>query len=87
MYIVLLLSHMHCISCHKCMHQWLCVAGYGSTKVGLLEGLVATVVRSILRVPKYVPSDERFNVLVLVSGRAGPRLRSSCRCIGQRGSY
>ena len=69
------------------MHQWLCVAGYGSTKVGLLEGLVAAVVRSILRVPKYVPSDERFNVLVLVSETFDARLRSVCRCIGHRGSY
>ncbi|XP_013405547.1 wings apart-like protein homolog, partial [Lingula anatina] len=41
---------------------------FGSTKVGSQHGLLSTVLLCILQIPKYAPSDQKFDLLVLGLG-------------------
>ena len=42
------------------------VADYGSTRVGLVDGFLASVLSVLLSLPQFVPREERFDLLVLV---------------------
>ena len=41
-------------------------ADYGSTRVGLVDGFLASVLSVLLSLPQFVPREERFDLLVLV---------------------
>lgn len=42
------------------------VAEWGSTKTGEQEQLIVTALNCVLRVPRYIPQEQRFDVRVLV---------------------
>lgn len=44
----------------------LLLAEWGSTKTGEQEQLILTALNCVLRVPRYVPQEQRFDVRVLV---------------------
>lgn len=41
-------------------------AEWGSTKTGEQEQLTVTALNCVLRVPRYIPQEQRFDVRVLV---------------------
>lgn len=41
-------------------------AEWGSTKTGEQEQLIVTALNCVLRVPRYIPQEQRFDVRVLV---------------------
>lgn len=43
-----------------------CVTEWGSTKTGEQEQLIVTALNCVLRVPRYIPQEQRFDVRVLV---------------------
>lgn len=43
-------------------------AEWGSTKTGEQEQLTATALNCVLRVPRFIPQEQRFDVRVLVRG-------------------
>lgn len=44
----------------------LLLAEWGSTKTGEQEHLMLTALNCVLRVPRYIPQEQRFDVRVLV---------------------
>lgn len=47
----------------------LLLAEWGSTKTGEQEHLILTALNCVLRVPRYIPQEQRFDVRVLVRPR------------------
>lgn len=41
-------------------------AEWGSTKTGEQDQLIVTALNCVLRVPRYIPQEQRFDVRVLV---------------------
>lgn len=51
----------------SCFCFCVCVyAEWGSTKTGEQEDLIATALNCVLKVPQYLPQEQRFDVRVLV---------------------
>lgn len=48
------------------MMMSLLLAEWGSTKTGEQEHLMLTALNCVLRVPRYIPQEQRFDVRVLV---------------------
>lgn len=46
------------------------LAEWGSTKTGEQEHLILTALNCVLRVPRYIPAEQRFDVRVLVRPRS-----------------
>lgn len=54
------LASDHCVCVCLCL-EW------GSTKTGEQEDLIITALNCVLRVPQYLPQEQRFDIRVLVS--------------------
>lgn len=46
----------------------LSIPEWGSMKIGEQDGLMFTVLQCVLQLPQFIPKDQRFDLLVLVSG-------------------
>lgn len=59
-----------------------CSAEWGSTKTGEQEQLIVTALNCVLRVPRYIPQEQRFDVRVLVrcSSRQEKQLSRQTAC-------
>lgn len=49
-----------------CVNVCVC-AEWGSTKTGEQEDLIMTALNCVLKVPQYLPQEQRFDIRVLVS--------------------
>lgn len=43
-----------------------CLTEWGSTKMGEQDELIVTVLNSVLKVPQFLPQEQRFDIRVLV---------------------
>lgn len=43
-----------------------CLTEWGSTKTGEQDELIVTVLSSVLKVPQFLPQEQRFDIRVLV---------------------
>lgn len=60
--------------------MFVCVE-WGSTKTGEQEDLIVTALNCVLKVPQYLPQEQRFDIRVLVSNRRTQSTHSAMLCI------
>lgn len=55
-------------------------AEWGSTKTGEQEQLIVTALNCVLRVPRYIPQEQRFDVRVLVCFSSSSKKQLLMQC-------